>query len=113
MASIIQGSLTTSNLPDNTYYEGSGKLLSNMVARFTASPIPIKSLWLEVPAENEGNVYIGDVSVASDSSPAIVRGTNKEFIFRHSANESPGDLSDFYARFEHKGDVINYLAITI
>ena len=99
MAGIIHGRVTVSS--------------AGTAVRFTTVPTPIKYLLLEVPSANSGSIYLGDSTVASDNTPAIAKNTTKEFVFRHDAEEAPGDLSDFYADAGSSGDVVNYLAITI
>ncbi len=81
--------------------------------RFTTVSTPIKYLLLEVPSDNKGDVYIGGPTVAKNNAPVLAKGTPREFTFRHDVKEAPGDLADFYVHFGHKGDVVNYLAITI
>ena len=100
MAGIINGRLTASS-------KGREPI------RFTVLPTLIKYLLLEVPSENKGDVYIGGATVASNNAPAIAKGTTREFTFRHEGKETPGDLSNLNVNFEHNGDVINYLAITV
>ena len=100
MAGIINGRVTASS----TGHEP---------IRFTELPTPIKYLLLEVPSENNGDVYIGGSTVANNNAPLLAKGTPREFTFRHDVKESPGDLSDFYVHFGHNGDAVNFLAITI
>ena len=99
MAGIIHGRVTVAS--------------AGTAVRFTTVPTPIKHLLLEVPSANTGNLYVGDSTVASNNTPVIIKGTTRDFTFRHDAEEAPGDLSDFYADAGTSGDVINYLAITI
>ena len=100
MAGIINGRVTASS----TGHEP---------IRFTELPTPIKYLLLEVPAENMGDVYVGNSTVSNNNAPLLAKGTPREFTFRHDVREAPGDLADFYVHFGHNGDVVNYLAITI
>jgi hypothetical protein len=99
MAGIVHGRVTVAS--------------AGTAVRFTTSPTPLKYLLIDVPSGNTGSVYIGDSTVASNNSPAIARGTTREFTFRHDAEESPGELSDFYVDAANTSDVINYFAITI
>ena len=99
MAGIIHGRVTVAS--------------AGTAVRFTTLPTPIKYLLLDVPSANTGSLYVGDSTVASNTTPSIAKGTTRDFTFRHDAEEAPGDLSDFYADAGTNGDVINYLAITI
>jgi|TARA_R100000306_G_C4334118_1_gene121824 hypothetical protein len=99
MAGIVNGRITVST--------------AGTAVRFTTNPTPIKYLLLEVPSANTGSIYIGDSTVASNNTPAIAKSTTRDFLFRHDVEESPGDLSDFYADAGTNGDVVNYFAITI
>ena len=100
MAGIINGRVTAPSIGSEP-------------VRFTTLPTPVKYLLLEVPSENQGDVYIGGSTVANNNAPLLAKGTPREFTFRHDVKESPGDLADFYVHFGHNGDVVNYLAITI
>ena len=76
--------------------------------RLSPTPTPIKYLWVQTPAKNKGDVYIGN-----PPGPALPPGTDKEITFRHDSGESPGNLTDIMVAGEKRGDIINYLAITI
>ena len=103
MAGIIHGKLTTPDFVDEV----------RSPIPFAAEPTPIKSVWMQAPVGNVGEIYVGGAQVSFGNSPAIVKGSSKEFIFRHDAKESPGDLSDFYALFGSADDELEFLAITI
>ena len=102
MAGIIHGKITTPDFVDEV----------RKPVPFATEPTPIKSIWIQVPVENAGAVHVGGVQVSFGNSPAIVKGSSKDFIFKHDAKESPGDLSDFYALFRHGDDELEFLAIT-
>lgn len=103
MAGIIHGKVSTPDFVDEV----------RRPVPFVTEPTPIKSIWIQAPVENVGKINVGGVRVSFGNSPAIVKGSSKEVIFKHDAKESPGDLSDFYALFENVDDELEFLAITI
>ena len=112
MAGIIHGKLIPETFV-NSYKDQTIRLRQETPIAFSSDPVPIKSIWVQAPSENVGGVHVGGAQVSFGNSPAIVKGSSKEFIFKHDAKESPGDLSDFYALFRHANDELEFLAITI
>ena len=77
--------------------------------RFTELPTPIKYLLLEVPAENMGDVYVGNSTVSNNNAPLLAKGTPRELTFRHDVKEAPADLPDFYVTFGHNPFLYTHL----
>ena len=109
MASIIHGMLMPETFVND---KDQIRLKRGTPIAFSAKPVPIKSIWIQVPKENTGGVHVGGAELKLSNSPVIVKGSSKEFIFKHDSKESPGDLSDFFALFSHADDELEFLAIT-
>ena len=110
MAGIIHGKLIPETFVND---KDQIRLKRKTPIAFSSDPVPIKSIWVQAPSENVGGVHVGGAGITLSDSPAIVKGSSKEFIFKHDAKESPGDLSDFYALFGSADDELEFLAITI
>jgi len=80
---------------------------------FTTAPTPLKSILIHANSGNSGNVYVGDSSVTTSNCPPIAAGKTLELKFRESADETAGDLMDFYVDADNNGNGITYLVVQL
>lgn len=80
---------------------------------FTTAPTPLKSILIHANSGNSGNVYVGDSSVTTSNCPPLRTGDSLEIEFRESAEETAGDLMDFYVDADNNNDGVTYLIVQL
>jgi len=81
--------------------------------RFTTAPTPIKSILVQANKGNGNVVYIGDSTTSATTAMSFAAGETLEIKFKDSAEETSGDLSDFYMDSAVTGQGIKYIAVEL
>ena len=86
---------------------------SGTATRFATATTPLKAILIWADVTNNGNVYVGDSTVATSNSLPLEPDAYLRIVFVDTESDTSGELTDFYVDADVPGDSIRYVGTTV